>query len=120
MIRRPPISTRTDTPFPYTTLFRSGLWAVRRAALASLLQLNARCERQSADEFKTSSHPKRPWRSAPFFTSRLNTARKGLGKDLLESRGASVPSSIEIRANIGQTAISALHRRSEEHTSELQ
>src|SRR3546814_2685572 len=25
MIRRPPISTRTDTRFPYTTLFRSGL-----------------------------------------------------------------------------------------------
>src|SRR3546814_8302081 len=24
MIRRPPISTRTDTRFPYTTLFRSG------------------------------------------------------------------------------------------------
>src|SRR3546814_5601062 len=26
MIRRPPRSTRTDTPFPYTTLFRS--WMV--------------------------------------------------------------------------------------------
>src|SRR3546814_17498395 len=26
MIRRPPISTRTDTLFPYTTLFRSGAW----------------------------------------------------------------------------------------------
>src|SRR3546814_10362663 len=25
MIRRPPRSTRTDTRFPYTTLFRSGL-----------------------------------------------------------------------------------------------
>src|SRR3546814_13644728 len=25
MIRRPPISTRTDTLLPYTTLFRSGL-----------------------------------------------------------------------------------------------
>src|SRR3546814_8772370 len=25
MIRRPPISTRTDTRFPYTTLFRSSL-----------------------------------------------------------------------------------------------
>src|SRR3546814_4609280 len=25
MIRRPPISTRTDTPFPYTTLVRSAL-----------------------------------------------------------------------------------------------
>src|SRR3546814_16713239 len=24
MIRRPPRSTRTDTPFPYTTLFRGG------------------------------------------------------------------------------------------------
>src|SRR3546814_11339932 len=30
MIRRPPRSTRTDTLFPYTTLFRSGL--VRPAA----------------------------------------------------------------------------------------
>src|SRR3546814_7273975 len=26
MIRRPPRSTRTDTLFPYTTLFRSGVW----------------------------------------------------------------------------------------------
>src|SRR3546814_8621048 len=29
MIRRPPRSTRTDTLFPYTTLFRSGEFAVR-------------------------------------------------------------------------------------------
>src|SRR3546814_14456463 len=34
MIRRPPRSTRTDTLFPYTTLFRSGLVAV--AGLADL------------------------------------------------------------------------------------
>src|SRR3546814_19934821 len=32
MIRRPPRSTRTDTLFPYTTLFRSGVVAVRRRA----------------------------------------------------------------------------------------
>src|SRR3546814_8209973 len=31
MIRRPPRSTRTDTLFPYTTLFRSCLAAHRRA-----------------------------------------------------------------------------------------
>src|SRR3546814_20451608 len=31
MIRRPPRSTRTDTLFPYTTLFRSGARAVREA-----------------------------------------------------------------------------------------
>src|SRR3546814_8725691 len=32
MIRRPPRSTRTDTLFPYTTLFRSGLNLVRSGA----------------------------------------------------------------------------------------
>src|SRR3546814_15544007 len=32
MIRRPPRSTRTDTLFPYTTLFRSGWYAVRDEA----------------------------------------------------------------------------------------
>src|SRR3546814_10387329 len=31
MIRRPPRSTRTDTLFPYTTLFRSRLLQLRRA-----------------------------------------------------------------------------------------
>src|SRR3546814_11916627 len=30
MIRRPPKSTRTDTLFPYTTLFRSGIGATAR------------------------------------------------------------------------------------------
>src|SRR3546814_11237739 len=35
MIRRPPRSTRTDTLFPYTTLFRSG--AVAAAALLYLI-----------------------------------------------------------------------------------
>src|SRR3546814_2335620 len=35
MIRRPPRSTRTDTLFPYTTLFRSGV----DAGLAGLLVL---------------------------------------------------------------------------------
>src|SRR3546814_6373277 len=30
MIRRPPRSTRTDTLFPYTTLFLSGLTALQR------------------------------------------------------------------------------------------
>src|SRR3546814_5076291 len=42
MIRRPPRSTRTDTLFPYTTLFRSGVilvskWVVR-VALPQLVE----------------------------------------------------------------------------------
>src|SRR3546814_9637911 len=46
MIRRPPISTRTDTLFPYTTLFRSLIAAVytneyeRRDGVWKLSQLN--------------------------------------------------------------------------------
>src|SRR3546814_11404466 len=36
MIRRPPRSTRTDTLFPYTTLFRSdlGMWDAQAEALS--------------------------------------------------------------------------------------
>src|SRR3546814_6788003 len=35
MIRRPPRSTRTDTLFPYTTLFRSARWCGADAASAA-------------------------------------------------------------------------------------
>src|SRR3546814_13669588 len=37
MIRRPPRSTRTDTLFPYTTLFRSGLADEVRAGVEQAL-----------------------------------------------------------------------------------
>src|SRR3546814_2835193 len=36
MIRRPPRSTRTDTRFPYTTLFRSGHWRRTGGSAASV------------------------------------------------------------------------------------
>src|SRR3546814_1322393 len=36
MIRRPPRSTRTDTRFPYTTLFRSDPYAPARAIIADI------------------------------------------------------------------------------------
>src|SRR3546814_5077564 len=38
MIRLPPISTRTDTRFPYTTLFRSATLSGRRATTAQQAQ----------------------------------------------------------------------------------
>src|SRR3546814_9655466 len=51
MIRRPPRSTRTDTLFPYTTLFRSKWWwpwhrdnaaqAIRAQAMSDLLSIGA-------------------------------------------------------------------------------
>src|SRR3546814_6048756 len=48
MIRRPPISTRTDTLFPYTTLFRS----IRRGAFFGL------CRAVLAGEIIAGSHPR--------------------------------------------------------------
>src|SRR3546814_9017064 len=44
MIRRPPISTRTDTLFPYTTLFRSARRAISDVVGAARL----RCGRRRA------------------------------------------------------------------------
>src|SRR3546814_4176195 len=38
MIRRPPRSTRTDTLFPYTTLFRSGLDARHRRPVGEVVE----------------------------------------------------------------------------------
>src|SRR3546814_3836907 len=35
MIRRPPRSTRTDTLFPYTTLFRSSTGSVKASSIAA-------------------------------------------------------------------------------------
>src|SRR3546814_10532914 len=42
MIRRPPRSTRTDTLFPYTTLFRSTPYLLWLAGLATTFQLYLR------------------------------------------------------------------------------
>src|SRR3546814_4331527 len=37
IVRRPPRSTRTDTLFPYTTLFRSTAWSTRMGSLMESL-----------------------------------------------------------------------------------
>src|SRR3546814_6848886 len=49
MIRRPPRSTRTDTLFPYTTLFRSALMKTQIVVLlaASVLALSA-CKNETS------------------------------------------------------------------------
>src|SRR3546814_18683570 len=41
MIRRPPRSTRTDTPFPYATLFRAGAGVAGLQAIATARRLGA-------------------------------------------------------------------------------
>src|SRR3546814_11583780 len=78
MIRRPPRSTRTDTLFPYTTLFRSRYRAFPHRA------------RDSGDGAC------RPYPAGGEYARRLWRARAQPGRSFED------------------------HRRSEEHTSELQ
>src|SRR3546814_6051594 len=49
MIRRPPRSTRTDTLFPYTTLFRSGIDRGLTASLAEYIKLALRFDLDVGD-----------------------------------------------------------------------
>src|SRR3546814_6254782 len=79
MIRRPPRATRTDTLFPYTTLFRS--WGGRRRL----------SDRRDAD---------------PGFACRAGAGAAGRCQAAAGAVGG------------GDRAV--CHRRSEEHTSELQ
>src|SRR3546814_20901793 len=76
MIRRPPRSTRTDTLFPYTTLFRSGgmltkVLAARRAAnsgghtvIASGLEANVLLRLAAGEPIGTELRAVLPVRSA--------------------------------------------------------
>src|SRR3546814_5475887 len=43
MIRRPPRSTRTDTLFPYTTLFRSAVIGLTKAIAIDFIRQGIRC-----------------------------------------------------------------------------
>src|SRR3546814_2665722 len=91
MIRRPPISTRTDTLFPYPTLFRS------TAGHASGVRL-----------------PR-----VPALRSRRCGLRRAVGAAGARDGGARHRGVRGVAATRERFA-SALGRRSEEHTSELQ
>src|SRR3546814_2336715 len=94
MIRRPPRSTRTDTLFPYTTLFRSAFMAINRDATRALAQ-SIRDHAPEATTFCISSLAAREPALSAYARS------KRAGEDAL-------------RQILGTRA------RSEEHTSELQ
>src|SRR3546814_12921673 len=62
MIRRPPRSTRTDTLFPYTTLFRSNAWTWEHMALTRARPVWAADDDRAVVEtviFKTLSQARR-------------------------------------------------------------
>src|SRR3546814_6783255 len=98
MIRRPPRSTRTDTLFPYTTLFRSP--DPRQPGL-SRIDLGAGQERDRLSRRNRA----RPARLSPRVTRRPDRDRVRLAGDWRDA---------------ARDALDRACARSEEHTSELQ
>src|SRR3546814_7567230 len=102
MIRRPPRSTRTDTLFPYTTLFRSsGLVARAGGRWSRIGRKRARHQRG-----RRSVEPDRSGRSCALSRFR----RRGGGRECQK-----LPAGQHHGGTSGRARI-----RSEEHTSELQ
>src|SRR3546814_3225608 len=103
MIRRPPRSTRTDTLFPYTTLFRSlaaaGLGAVRAGtAMGSAASPAYKLGQEGAGS---------------------SSVGAGLG-GVASAAGSAARSRMTAALGIGEAAANRRAARSEEHTSELQ
>src|SRR3546814_9917150 len=100
MIRRPPISTRTDTHCPYTTLFRSQVRAIARNGRVLLVSRAP----ESIDDV-----------NARTAATALRGFIRSLGKDV--GKNGTTANLIEVPDG----ADDALDEpRSEEHTSELQ
>src|SRR3546814_2549009 len=112
MIRRPPRSTRTDTLFPYTTLFRSVQAAgvtPSHAGVEVLLLSSRRCP-------NSHRHPRPPSRGSRAFGQRGSSLALVPGSRSLRSLGRSD------RLESGQRCVTPgglAPERSEEHTSEL-
>src|SRR3546814_1454298 len=99
MIRRPPRSTRTDTLFPYTTLFRS---AADRVRVRAALRLAGRGRPRTS---------RRRWAAGGAAAARDRQCRS-------LARGA--PGRGDQRDDLRQPVHAGAAGRSEEHTSELQ
>src|SRR3546814_3525734 len=121
MIRRPPRSTRTDTLFPYTTLFRSRRWI--RVDLANGEQTVV--QQQKVANFDPEDYqverlfaPARDGEMVPItLLSRRGAPKDGKEPLLQYGYGAyGVPSDPEFSI----PALALVDSRSEEHTSELQ
>src|SRR3546814_3559762 len=104
MIRRPPRSTRTDTLFPYTTLFRSLGRAFPEVLLSPSVLLLARIRRMRAHN--------RNLQQLEAICHRHHSTRRSL-------RAIRQPT-VFAQAWLGQRGGIFGSSRSEEHTSELQ
>src|SRR3546814_1812622 len=114
MIRRPPRSTRTDTLFPYTTLFRSGLRDVDEAEEEILRRFNIKSYRMPDVRSKGIS------KVMEEIVDYLNLGSGSTSKDRLHLSFDIDGLDPGACPATGTAVEDGLTVRSEEHTSELQ
>src|SRR3546814_2531630 len=119
MIRRPPRSTRTDTLFPYTTLFRSSFDPAFLEVPPEVIQLTMRVN-QKYFALRDSSTGK----LAPNFICVANIDAKDGGKAIVAGNekvlAARLADAKFFWEQDRKTKLADFAGRSEEHTSELQ
>src|SRR3546814_7787557 len=125
MLRRPPRSTRTDTLFPYTTLFRSRNQLVqkfhrfRAECLPHLWCIDEREAKWNAlNPFPAKGVPD-ACKEAVTIENLLHLCFERLGHDL-RSRIIWNDNHLQTKPILCSGAIAKLPNRSEKHTSELQ
>src|SRR3546814_4776129 len=116
MIRRPPRSTRTDTLFPYTTLFRSGhghriLLEAHEAGAATRLSVSPVGRSQGGLRGR---HGRRDLSERAALRQQHRLHARGNLELLQDRRDMGLHSGLADRQLVGDLL------RSEEHTSELQ
>src|SRR3546814_1788055 len=118
MIRLPPRSTRTDTLFPYTTLFRSEFASLNLAQAVILLayEWSKHAPSEAEGGVALASTPDVPL-DPPAPHGELEELIQHLVRDLDKSGYFTPPERTEATL---RTLRTALTKRSEEHTSELQ
>src|SRR3546814_10446193 len=114
MIRRPPRSTRTDTLFPYTTLFRSSAAGCRGSAAAQR-------DDRAGSEPVTQAGPEDVHLGVVKAVAAVVDPLIAVGRHQVESRRQrDVQADFAKRREIGVGVTFGADGRSEEHTSELQ
>src|SRR3546814_10817910 len=108
MIRRPPRFTRTDTPFPYTTLFRSVIVPYKSSGESITALLGGHVDVVSA----SSPNVLAQYKAGTIRLLAVTTAER------LPGQLSAVPTWKEQGIDAVSTSVQGV--RSEEHTSELQ
>src|SRR3546814_1386606 len=116
MIRRPPRSTRTDTLFPYTTLFRS-TYNVPDDGLAEVSINNRKHAKLNANAVMHDDLDVNIYMESRFVAEPLRLYDYCLIND---GGVALILTSVERAKKLGKPVIAFSGTRSEEHTSELQ